>query len=1778
MSRRSYDYPCGSGSKEYGRQHKSHSYHRSSHESHQHEHRRREPSGIRSEKHFKHSSGHRVPAKATGNTYLSRDDISRLAKSTSKVVSNCVDKKAFAFLAAYDYQRFCEDREIVRQLVDILHLLTQAEDFARIAPRTIARIFDRNCQYAHFICNLKKNVLMMGRDKHPSILRQNLSYLKKLTEIGLKMLSSLPDTSIGTFPILPIKEAIDDISEKINVSDRIKEDVKAMVDLYNQEHSQRDVRRGNASTSYESIDDRHILPPLEGLVSCDRPNVQSNIIKGPYNNWKHYLETQYQLMREDFLSPLRKGICNLGGRLDSNEKEENLYAYNNVKIREPVFLYTGVGFQLHFDVPKSKSINWENSKRLMFGSLLCLSKNGFKSSILYASVMKRDPSLLSDGFVTVKFEKDVADLGINAKDTFTMVESMAYFEAYKHVLTKLKELSARVDTLPFKKYIVDCCLQNVPFPSYASLQLNQLRFDLSSVLNWEANVIITEPASWPSFSHTCLDESQLRAFKSALTKEVSVIQGPPGTGKTYIGLKIIEAYLQNRSIWDCMKESPILVICYTNHALDQFLEGVQQLTIASKNPSIIRIGGRCKNVKLSKCVLQNKVDDFREAQKVSRSLFRGMTDAHIGMTVTKNEMDCQTLPSRSQQGCSRHSLSQLKHVMLERHFNSFQAMKGTNESKILQWLDPRSASSSYLKSRSSMKSKNCIDVDDKFQEDSRVTQGEEVELKDKAHVSEMSSYDSYKVSETKRRRVEKDCVSKPMTTAEMSQINDIFSLSNQKKWQLYNYWEKQLLQIDLGSLGKGMNEYDEWCKKYQKFRKEVEKDVLFGADVIGMTTTGAAKHHHLLQKIHPKIVIFEEAAEIFESHIITSLPPSVQQIILIGDHQQLRPKPNCYDLELKHNLGVSLFERLVSNGIQYETLEVQHRMRPEVSSLIHPSIYPHLTDHESVNKYESIRGIAENVFLVSHSEREKSTDGSGSKTHVNEFEADYIVALCHYLLKQGYQPSQITILTMYRGQLFAFRTRMTRETFNGVRVTVVDDYQGEENDIILLSLVRSNSDAKIGFLKESNRICVSLSRAKMGLYIIGNADILRKKDETIWPKIIEVLEKRKCVKNALPLYCAVHTTTNVWAHCPEDFLKSPEGGCEKKCGTRLACGHACPKMCHPKDMNHTKYICMKECTQKLPCQHKCKHKCFECKLGCQPCTIKVSKVIPTCNHSGIMRCCDDPKKFKCKAPCTKTLKCGHSCTNICSEPCTTQCHSEIEKKLPCGHITRGKCSAVIKCMEPCRAILDCGDVCTGTCGECYMGRMHKRCDRKCGRQLFCGHTCDFPCASSCPPCLKPCSNFCVHSKCPKKCYEPCTPCMEPCEWKCEHLECTKWCGEICDRPPCNQPCTKTLKKCGHPCIGLCGEKCPPLCRICDRDEVCEIFFGTEDEIDARFIQLEDCKHIIEVTGMDRCVLESDNQGSDETHIKFSECPKCRTAIRTSLRYCNKVKQVLADVEELKKKEIQLPGNFKDKFGAVNQIKCPDDFLKKELEKICKEVKNHESLLPGKANALLVQISMFDAIAKILNNFSDVSTINTPRWLKNSLMYSESKMKEYLRAAKRFVSQDYLSKQQISDVTGEIRRLSCAANIFQMISKLNNSNLLTTEHQEKTKKYLELIHVCGWKRKRLEESEEKEILDFVQEIESTYNLGISAKERIDIVQAIGLKKGHWYKCPKGHYYCIGECGGAMEKAKCPECGSVIGGQHHQLDSDNAHAPEMDDSSYPAWSERANLENFDLRNLH
>ncbi|GFH23953.1 uncharacterized protein HaLaN_21657, partial [Haematococcus lacustris] len=147
--------------------------------------------------------------------------------------------------------------------------------------------------------------------------------------------------------------------------------------------------------------------------------------------------------------------------------------------------------------------------------------------------------------------------------------------------------------------------------------------------------------------------------------------------------------------------------------------------------------------------------------------------------------------------------------------------------------------------------------------------------------------------------------------------------------------------------------------------------VLKKARVIGCTVTGAASHKALLDALQPGVLLVEEAGELLEAHVLTSLSTKTKHLVLIGDHKQLRPKVESYSLQKEsgrgYDLNVSLFERLVLAGFPHASLAVQHRMHPDISRLVRPT-YPTLHDHPSVAQHPAVKGLGQHRVVFIHHE------------------------------------------------------------------------------------------------------------------------------------------------------------------------------------------------------------------------------------------------------------------------------------------------------------------------------------------------------------------------------------------------------------------------------------------------------------------------------------------------------------------------------------------------------------------------------------------------------------------------------------------------------------------------------------------------------------------------------------------------------------------------------------------------------------------------------------------
>ena len=225
--------------------------------------------------------------------------------------------------------------------------------------------------------------------------------------------------------------------------------------------------------------------------------------------------------------------------------------------------------------------------------------------------------------------------------------------------------------------------------------------------------------------------------------------------------------------------------------------------------------------------------------------------------------------------------------------------------------------------------------------------------------------------------------------------------------------------------------------KYFFFIFRVAKD----AKIVGATITGASIYTKLIQQLAPSIVIVEEAAEILESGLIAAIGNSVNHLIMIGDHKQLRPSVNVFNLTKEFKFDISMMERLISSHFPFKTLTTQSRMRPEMSFLLR-DIYPSLKDNLSVvEKHKPPSFMDKSLFFWSHDHAENLNPTIRSK--MNEEEAEMAVVLARFMILNGVKPEEITILVGYLSQKKVVRNKLKKHVNLQEQITcqTIDMYQ-----------------------------------------------------------------------------------------------------------------------------------------------------------------------------------------------------------------------------------------------------------------------------------------------------------------------------------------------------------------------------------------------------------------------------------------------------------------------------------------------------------------------------------------------------------------------------------------------------------------------------------------------------------------------------------------------------------------------------------------------------------------
>ncbi|KAG8985372.1 hypothetical protein FRB90_004755, partial [Tulasnella sp. 427] len=399
---------------------------------------------------------------------------------------------------------------------------------------------------------------------------------------------------------------------------------------------------------HASIKDIRVVPPHSELACTTETYLPGNIAGAPHHlpaeSMERLLDVQFRLLREELIAPIRTSVGSILNDLGkpSSEKtqlgelvKKNGGLYKCEADRDSVrfSIYTDAKFgDARHKTPAKRTAYWESvgKKRLTQGGLVALVWKtdggpprvylGIISSSfndLLDSSKKRENRIkikvsFFDAEVELRILRRLQQSKKEERETKFLIESPAMFESVRPFLETLK--AQEPTSVPFSDYLPlfnssDLSQLKVAPPAYAHPQFD---FDLRCLFD-EPRDLSLRPHDPYSIARakdvlrleSRLDDTQADAMVDALTSEISLIQGPPGTGKSYTGIEILRVLIAN-------KIRPILLIAFTNHALDNIIVRVLEKKITSK---IVRLGSRSADETVAELSLEKILMNVSKTRK-----------------------------------------------------------------------------------------------------------------------------------------------------------------------------------------------------------------------------------------------------------------------------------------------------------------------------------------------------------------------------------------------------------------------------------------------------------------------------------------------------------------------------------------------------------------------------------------------------------------------------------------------------------------------------------------------------------------------------------------------------------------------------------------------------------------------------------------------------------------------------------------------------------------------------------------------------------------------------------------------------------------------------------------------------------------------------------------------------------------------------------------------------------------------------------------------------------
>ncbi|KHN99716.1 CbxX/CfqX [Metarhizium album ARSEF 1941] len=862
-----------------------------------------------------------------------------------------------------------------------------------------------------------------------------------------------------------------------------------------------------------------IYPTADEVLSVAEPFLQQSddVFDSPRESRAAtYLSWLFRLLREDMLADMREYLAvawgqKKGRRIPLQLGGLRLAGFNNVSDKhvDPLALR----LQCEVGIVFPPSCSKENRKDFLESSKSFMKHNSMgalcrNNEIIAFGCLIRDVDLLlkKPPIVVIRFinadalKKSVEALLHNSRGElqFYVVDTATF--AYEPILQRLKD----IHELPLEDMILEpkSATSRYQPPPNVSLLLGQLRAALEKAEEVDLSPVMEISGS------IRISGAQLESLINGLENCVGQIQGPPGTGKSFIGALISRIMLR-------LTNYRILVLSYTNHALDQFLEDLQDFGVPEGD--MVRIGAKSTR----------RTESLRLQNLFKMPMFRFSRAIDTTIRQYKSE------------------LSNINDKLADVGAKLAAACVAADD--ILTMLEFSEDWTSFWAAFQVPKLDDGFEIFGKNNKPMQANELLELWLRGK----NSGTLDAVLASMDPK-------------------LRPLWKLPRNLREGLFDQWCSKVRHdqtqefVDLAEMSNNIQ------REIDSLYNESKRKVLQSKRVIACTTTAAAMYHSIIESAQPDMVLVEEAGEILEAHIITALSSSVKQLVLIGDHKQLRPKVMNYSLTVEKgegfNLNMSLFERLIHQGHSYTTLQEQHRSHPKISHFVRRLAYEHLEDHPKTLERDTIRGLKGRVIFVHHEHQEETL-------------AD-VVDLVRYLSQQGYKSKDMVVLTPYMGQLSLLRKKLSRDhdpwlsdmdsyelaraglmteaaaklNKQQLRLSTIDNYQGEESDIVIASLTRSNASGDIGFMCAPERLVVLMSRAKSCIVLFGNMHtfIKSKKGGELWQGFFQALSEQDCLFDGVPVYCERHPGREALLKSAEDFHRNcPDGGCAEPWGHKL---------------------------------------------------------------------------------------------------------------------------------------------------------------------------------------------------------------------------------------------------------------------------------------------------------------------------------------------------------------------------------------------------------------------------------------------------------------------------------------------------------------------------------------------------------------------------------------------------------------------------------------------------